>query len=55
MYGTNVGGTTGGAAASGTLAATGLNTFAVIVGVLTLLAAGLSFVKLARVRRRAGN
>lgn len=53
MYGTNVGGPVGGAAATGTLAATGLNTLALIVGALTLIAAGLSLWKLAPRRRRS--
>jgi hypothetical protein len=51
MYGANVGGPIGGAAATGTLAATGLNSLALIVGALTLVAAGLSLWKLARFRR----
>ncbi|WP_433893020.1 hypothetical protein [Streptomyces sp. CA-111067] len=52
MYGMNTVGPAGGAAATGTLAATGLNGLAMVVGALTLIAAGLSVIKLARVRRR---
>lgn len=51
MYGMNTVGPAGGAAATGTLAATGLNALALIVGSLTLIAAGLAIVKLAWVRR----
>ncbi|MDN3026048.1 hypothetical protein [Streptomyces sp. S.PB5] len=48
MYGTIVGGggTTGGAGVTGTLAQTGFNTLALIVGCATLISAGLSLWKL---------
>lgn len=52
MYGINVGGPIGGAAGAGALAATGFNTLAVVVGALTLIAAGLSLWKLAPRRTR---
>lgn len=53
MYGMNVGGPVGGAATTGALAATGLNSLALVVGALTLIAAGLSVWKLAPRRRRS--
>lgn len=52
MYGTKAGAPAGGVAATGSLAATGFNTLAMIVATLTLLAAGVSLWKLApRLRR----
>jgi hypothetical protein len=53
MYGTSIGGPIGGAGATGALAATGLNTLALVVGALTLIAAGLSLWKLAPRFRRS--
>jgi hypothetical protein len=52
MYGTTIGGPLGGAGATGALAATGFNSLALVVGVLTLTAAGLSLMKLAPRFRR---
>ncbi|MGH3584702.1 MAG: hypothetical protein ACRDQ0_00095 [Pseudonocardia sp.] len=54
MYGTIVGGSAGAAGGAGALAATGFNTLALIVGALTLVAAGLSLWKLTPRRRRNG-
>lgn len=54
MYGTIVGGQIGGAGAAGALAATGLNTLAIVVAFTTLVAAGLSLWKLAPRLRRQG-
>lgn len=52
MYGTTVGGPLGGAAGTGALAATGFTSLALVVGALTLIAAGLSLWKLAPRRNR---
>ncbi|MFJ6073679.1 hypothetical protein ACIQFU_23030 [Streptomyces sp. NPDC093065] len=49
-----IGGQIGGAGAAGALAATGLNTLAVIVACTTLVAAGLSLFKLAPRLRKKG-
>jgi hypothetical protein len=53
MYGTTIGGPLGGAGATGALAATGLNTLAMVVGALTLIAAGMSVWKLTPRFRRS--